>query len=230
MGPQILKRFYRCTIENILTGCITAWYANSTALDRLRNRGLCVQPSTLPGPSSLPSRTSLSGGVFFKRPEKSWKTPTTQSHRLFSLLQHGKRYQWASDTNGLLNSFHPQAIRLINSSQNSYTDRVYLISLLTFYFSLYAHSQGPTHSHTLSLQHIHTHTCTQTLAHSIISSLTHNMLPSHLTPILYISTSFTKVSLHIVHMVLELTFYIYAYLSTLLCISYFLFLFLKFFF
>ena len=23
--PQILKRFYCCTIENILTGCITAW-------------------------------------------------------------------------------------------------------------------------------------------------------------------------------------------------------------
>ena len=26
MGPQILKRFYSCTIESILTGCITAWY------------------------------------------------------------------------------------------------------------------------------------------------------------------------------------------------------------
>ena len=25
MGPQILKRFYSCTIESILTGCITAW-------------------------------------------------------------------------------------------------------------------------------------------------------------------------------------------------------------
>jgi hypothetical protein len=24
MGPQILKRFYICTIESILTGCITA--------------------------------------------------------------------------------------------------------------------------------------------------------------------------------------------------------------
>ena len=25
MGPQILKRFYSCTIESI-TGCITAWF------------------------------------------------------------------------------------------------------------------------------------------------------------------------------------------------------------
>ena len=31
MGPQILKRFYSCTIESILTGCITAWYSNCSA-------------------------------------------------------------------------------------------------------------------------------------------------------------------------------------------------------
>ena len=33
MGPQILKRFYSCTIESILTGCITAWYGNCLASD-----------------------------------------------------------------------------------------------------------------------------------------------------------------------------------------------------
>ena len=31
MGPQILKRFYSCTIESI--GCITAWYGNCSASD-----------------------------------------------------------------------------------------------------------------------------------------------------------------------------------------------------
>jgi hypothetical protein len=34
MGPQILKNFYSCTIESILTGCITAWYGNCSASDR----------------------------------------------------------------------------------------------------------------------------------------------------------------------------------------------------
>ena len=34
MGHQILKKFYSCTIESILTGCITAWYGNGTTLDR----------------------------------------------------------------------------------------------------------------------------------------------------------------------------------------------------
>jgi hypothetical protein len=33
MGPQILKRFYSCTIESILTGCITACYGNCSASD-----------------------------------------------------------------------------------------------------------------------------------------------------------------------------------------------------
>ena len=30
---MILKRFYICTIESILTGCITAWYGNCSASD-----------------------------------------------------------------------------------------------------------------------------------------------------------------------------------------------------
>ena len=34
MGPQIFNRFYSCTIENILTGCITDWYGNCLAPDR----------------------------------------------------------------------------------------------------------------------------------------------------------------------------------------------------
>ena len=38
MGPQILTKFYSCTIESILTGCITAWYGTCSASIR-RYRG-----------------------------------------------------------------------------------------------------------------------------------------------------------------------------------------------
>ncbi|KAI3366893.1 hypothetical protein L3Q82_009536 [Scortum barcoo] len=34
MDSRILCSFYRCTIESILTGCITAWYSSCTALNR----------------------------------------------------------------------------------------------------------------------------------------------------------------------------------------------------
>ena len=37
------------------------------------------------------------------------------SHRLFSLLPHGKRCQCIKSDTRLLNSFYPQAIRLLNS-------------------------------------------------------------------------------------------------------------------
>ena len=33
MGPQILKKFYSCTTDSILTGCITTWYGNCLASD-----------------------------------------------------------------------------------------------------------------------------------------------------------------------------------------------------
>ena len=33
MAPQILRNFYSCTIESILTGCNTVWYGNCKAPD-----------------------------------------------------------------------------------------------------------------------------------------------------------------------------------------------------
>ena len=60
MGPEILKRFYICNIESILTGCITAWYGNCSASDRKAPQR--VMPSTSQGLSCLPSRTSTEEG------------------------------------------------------------------------------------------------------------------------------------------------------------------------
>ncbi|KAM9419279.1 uncharacterized protein ACWYII_022498 [Salvelinus alpinus] len=42
IGPQILKRFYSCTIESILTGCITAWYGNCSPPTARHYRGQAV--------------------------------------------------------------------------------------------------------------------------------------------------------------------------------------------
>ena len=76
MGSQILKRFYSCAIENILTGCITAWYGNCSASDRKTLQRVVHTASTSPGPSFLPSRTSIPGCVR-GRPYKLSKTPAT---------------------------------------------------------------------------------------------------------------------------------------------------------
>ena len=34
MATQILRNFYSCTNESILTGCSTVWYGNCPALDQ----------------------------------------------------------------------------------------------------------------------------------------------------------------------------------------------------
>ena len=113
--------------------------------------------------SSLPSRTSTSSGVK-STPGKLSKTP---SHRLFSLLQHGKRYRCIkSDTKMLLNSFYPQAIQLINSYKKRAARTLCHVSLLAFYFNICAVSM-----HTHRALHTHCHSNT----HCIICSLTHNM-------------------------------------------------------
>jgi hypothetical protein len=104
MGPQILKRFYSCIIESILTGCITDWYGNCWASDRKALQRVVQTTQYITG-AKLPAIQDLYTRQCQKNALKMVKHP---SHRLFSLLPHGK-----SRTKRLLNSFNPQAIRLL---------------------------------------------------------------------------------------------------------------------
>ena len=75
MGPQILIRFYSCTIESILTGCITVWYGNCSASDRKSLQRVVrtaqyITEAKLPAIQDLYTRTSTPGGVR-GRPKKS---------------------------------------------------------------------------------------------------------------------------------------------------------------
>jgi hypothetical protein len=47
MGPQILKKLYTCTIESLLTGCITAWYGNCLANHKELQRVVRTARTTL---------------------------------------------------------------------------------------------------------------------------------------------------------------------------------------
>ncbi len=51
-SPSILRSFYTCTVETILTGCITAWFGNS-------NNVACELPATLLEVSFPPSSTIM---------------------------------------------------------------------------------------------------------------------------------------------------------------------------
>jgi gmma-aminobutyric acid receptor subunit gamma len=85
IGPQILKTFYSCTIESILTGCFTASYGNSTTLDRMELQRVVRQPST-----ELPAIQDIYIRWCGRKAWKIVKDPNHPSHRLFSLFLHGK--------------------------------------------------------------------------------------------------------------------------------------------
>ncbi|CDQ84257.1 unnamed protein product [Oncorhynchus mykiss] len=113
MGPEILKRFYSCNIEN-MTGCITAWYGNCSASDRKALQRVVRTAQHITG-AKLPAIQDLYTRRCQRKALKIVKDPRHPSHRLFSLLPHGKRYRSAkSRTKRLLNNFYPQAIRLLN--------------------------------------------------------------------------------------------------------------------
>ena len=53
LSPKALRNFYRCTIESILSGCITAWYGNCCAhnrkaLQRVVRSAQCITGDKLP--------------------------------------------------------------------------------------------------------------------------------------------------------------------------------------
>ena len=104
MGPEILKSFYSCNIESILIGCITAWYGNCSASDRKALQRVVCTARDMIG-AKLPAIQDLYTRLCQRKSLKIVKDP---SHRLFSLLPHGKRYRSAkSRTKRLLNSFYP---------------------------------------------------------------------------------------------------------------------------
>ena len=107
-GPEILKRFYSCNIESILTSCITAWYGNCLASDRKALQRVVRTAQYITG-AKLPAIQDLYTRRCQRKALKIVKDPSHPSHRLFSLLPHGKRYQSAKSRTKRLQQFLPQS-------------------------------------------------------------------------------------------------------------------------
>ncbi len=117
MSPSILRSFYTCTVESILTGCITAWFGNSTAGNRRALQRVVRTARHVVG-GELPSlRTSTPGGVQGK-PRGLSKTPATRPTDCSLCCPQGD-VSAASDPAlaDMRDSFFPQAIRLMNSQK-----------------------------------------------------------------------------------------------------------------
>ena len=104
LSPKILTNFYRCTVESILSGCITAWYGNCTVHNRKAFQRVALQ-------DTYSTRCH-------REAKHILKDINHLIHWLFTPLSSRRRGQYRcikAGTERLKNSFYLKAIRLLNS-------------------------------------------------------------------------------------------------------------------
>ncbi|KAK1800981.1 hypothetical protein P4O66_004728 [Electrophorus voltai] len=114
LPSKVLRNFYTCTIESILTGNVTVWFGDSTKQDRQALQRV-VRSAERITHMELPDLQT----IYYKRCQtkarRIVKDPTHPNNRLFSLLRSGKRFHSPkTKTERLKRSFFPQAIRALN--------------------------------------------------------------------------------------------------------------------
>ncbi len=115
ISPSILRTFYTCTVESILTSCITSWFGNSTAGNRKALQRVVRTACHIVG-GELPSLQDIDTRRCIRKARRIINDSSHPSPRLFSLLPSGRRLRSIrSRTSRLRDSFFPQAIRLMNS-------------------------------------------------------------------------------------------------------------------
>ncbi|KAI4884870.1 hypothetical protein NFI96_029910, partial [Prochilodus magdalenae] len=90
MDPRILRTFYTCTVESILTGSITTWYGSCTAIERKALQRVVRTAQYITG-VQLPNLLDLYTSCCLRKTRKILKDSTNPSHCLFSQLPSGRR-------------------------------------------------------------------------------------------------------------------------------------------
>uniref|UniRef100_A0A4W5MJ42 Reverse transcriptase domain-containing protein n=1 Tax=Hucho hucho TaxID=62062 RepID=A0A4W5MJ42_9TELE len=117
LSPKTLTNVYRCTIESILSGCITTWYGNCSAHNRKALQRVVRTAQGITG-GKLPALQDTYTTRCHRKAKKIIKDNNHPSHCLFTLLSSRRRCQnrcIKSGTERLKNSSYLKAIRLLNS-------------------------------------------------------------------------------------------------------------------
>ena len=117
LSPKTLTNFYRCTIESILSGCITPWYGNCTVRNRKALQRVVRSAQRITG-GKLPTLQDTYSTQCHRKAKKIIKAINHPNHCLFTLLSSRRRSQYRcikAGTERLKNSFYLKATRLLNS-------------------------------------------------------------------------------------------------------------------
>ncbi|KAK3521213.1 hypothetical protein QTP70_001051 [Hemibagrus guttatus] len=116
LPSKVLRNFYSCTIESILTLNITTWFGNSTmqdrrALQRVVRSAECIIHTKLPDLHSIYSKRC------WTKARNIVKDLSHPNNGLFPLLRSGKLLRsLKANTERLRRSFFPQAIETLNQT------------------------------------------------------------------------------------------------------------------
>ncbi|KAL0152385.1 hypothetical protein M9458_052108, partial [Cirrhinus mrigala] len=120
LPSKVLRNFYSCTIESILTGNILTWFGNSTMQDR-RALQRVVRSAERTIHTELPDLHSIYSRRCWTKARKIVKDLSHPNNGLFSLMRSGKRFRsLKANTERLRRSFFPQAIRSLNQYITQY--------------------------------------------------------------------------------------------------------------
>ncbi|KAL0199448.1 hypothetical protein M9458_007988, partial [Cirrhinus mrigala] len=120
LPSKVLRNFYSCTIESILTGNILTWFGNSTMQDR-RALQRVVRSAERTIHTELPNLHSIYSRRCWTKARKIVKDLSHPNNGLFSLMRSGKRFRsLKANTERLRRSFFPQAIRSLNQYITQY--------------------------------------------------------------------------------------------------------------
>ena len=92
-SPKTMTNFYRCTIESILLGCITAWYGNCTSLNHKALQRV-VRSAQRITRGKLPAIDDTYSTQCHRMAKKIIKDNNHPSHCLFTLLPSRRRGQY----------------------------------------------------------------------------------------------------------------------------------------
>ncbi|XP_071228836.1 uncharacterized protein [Salvelinus alpinus] len=90
LSPKALTNFYRCTIESILSGCITAWYGNCSAHNRKALQRVVRSAQRISG-GKLPALQDTYTTRCHRKAIKIIKDNNHPSHCLFTPLSSRRR-------------------------------------------------------------------------------------------------------------------------------------------
>lgn len=115
VSSSVRSRFYRATVESLLSASITVWFASASAQAKVRLQRIVRTAERLTGQRQL----SLNDLYEARVRKRAAKIAADQSHPasdIFRLLPSGRRYRAVrTRTSRHLNSFFPRAISLMNS-------------------------------------------------------------------------------------------------------------------